>query len=157
MALPRIDKASGVVDGVNRYFNTPNPYVPGTLVVMINGRQLDRVLENGWIERDPAAGLFEMLKAPLPPQGSSDDPGDLVTAYYENALEPAGGGLEGGVPEMGSGRDVRPRICAAVDLAPGLEATGDCEAVPTIGVEQMRPRVCSAGDIRPRIEKAEEI
>ena len=122
MGLPRIDNATGDVDGANRFFYVPNPYVPGTLVVMINGRQLDDDLENGWIERDPAAGMFEMRRPPSPSQGAASDPGDLVSAYYENALEPAGGGLEGGVPRICSSRDIRPRICSAKVIQPCTEA-----------------------------------
>lgn len=44
MGIPRIDDATGVVDGANRLFEVPNPYVPGTLVAMVNGRQRDRDL-----------------------------------------------------------------------------------------------------------------
>lgn len=157
MGLPRIDNADGVVDGVNRVFAVPNPYVPGTLVAIVNGRQLDEDLENGWAELDPAAGTFELKVAPSAPQTAPDDPGDLVSAYYENALEPAGGGLEGGVPEICCGRDVRPKICVADEIVPGLESEGDAEGVPIVGAGEIRPKICETGDIRPRIESAEEV
>ena len=157
MGLPRIDDATGVVDGVNRHFHVPNPYVPGTLVAMLNGRQLDGDLENGWIERDPAAGLFEMRQAPLPPQGAADDVGDLVSAYYENALEVVGGGSDGGVPSIRSGKDVRPKICSTDDLVPGLIAEADGEEVPRVAAGEIRPKICQTVDMRPRIAKAGEI
>lgn len=157
MGLPKIDDAAGIVDGVNRYFVLPNPYVPGTLVVMVNGRQRDRDLENGWIERDPAAGMFEFLQPPLPPQGAVDDCGDLISAYYENANETAGGGADGGVPSISSGRDVRPKICTTGDMVPGLSAKSDCEPVPRVAAGEIRPKICQTIDMRPRIVKAEEI
>ena len=157
MGIPRIDDATGTVDGVNRYFYVPNPYVPGTLVVMINGRQRDDDLENGWIERDPAAGLFEMRQAPRPPQGASDDPGDLVSAYYDNADETAGGGSGGGVPSIRAGQDLKPKICQTSDIVPGLEAVGEGEQVPSVGAVELRPKVCQTLDIRPRIARVEEI
>lgn len=156
--LPKIDPAAGVVDGANRLFTVPNPYVPGTLVVMRNGVQLDGDLENGWIERDPAAGLFEMLVPPRPAGPTPDDPGDLITAYYENADEVAGGGADGGVPGMRSGKDVRPKLCATDDVAPKIpdvEVVG--EDVPGISAEVVAPKTCSAKDIRPRMVKAEEL
>lgn len=157
MGIPRIDDVTGVVDGVNRVFTTPNPYVSGTLVVMVNGRQRDRDLENGWTELDPAIGTFEMNVAPLPPQGAVDDVGDLVSAYYDNADERAGGGSEGGVPRIVSGDDVRPKICASDDLAPELSARTDDERIPCLSAGEIRPKICRTIDVRPRIEKAEEI
>jgi hypothetical protein len=156
--LGRIDPAVGVVDGANRLFTLPNPYVPGTLVVMRNGVQLDGTLENGWIERDPANGVFEMLVPPRPAGPSAEDPGDLMTAYYENANEVAGGGADGGVPGMRSGRDVRPKVCATDDLAPKMaDAELEGENVPTTSAAVVAPRVCAATNIRPRMVKAEEI
>ncbi len=125
---------------------------------MLNGRQLDGDLDNGWVELDPAAGTFELKEAPLPSQGAVDDPGDLVSAYYDNALERAGGGSEGGVPGMGGAVDVKPRICAVDDLAPGLEADGeDPDPVPGIGAGEVRPKVCQTSDVRPTIARVEEI
>lgn len=156
--LGRIDPAAGTVDGVNRYFTVPNPYVPGTLVVMRNGVQLDGTLENGWIERDPAAGLFEMLVPPRPAGPSAEDPGDLMSAYYENANEVAGGGADGGVPGMRSGQDLRPKVCATDDLAPKMaSAELEGEDVPRVSAGVVAPKVCAATDIRPRMVKAEEI
>lgn len=156
--LSRIDPAAGVVDGVNRYFTLPNPYVPGTLVVMRNGVQLVGDLDNGWIERDPAAGMFEMLVPPRPAGSGSDDPGDLMSAYYENATEAAGGGSDGGVPGMRSGADVRPKLCATDDVAPKIPDAGvEGEDVPSVSAEDVSPRTCSTRDIRPSMVKAEEI
>jgi hypothetical protein len=157
VGLPRIEKADGVVDGVNRTFRVPNPYVPGTLVAMINGRQLDPDLDNGWTETDPSTGEFEMKYAPLPPQGAAGDPGDLVSAYYENAEETAGGGSEGGVPGICCSEDVRPKICAVDDLVPGVVAEAEGEDVPGIGAEVVRPKICTVSDVRPRIDRVEEI
>lgn len=156
--LGRIDPAAGVVDGANRLFTLPNPYVPGTLVVMRNGVQLDGTLDNGWIERDPANGVFEMLVPPRPAGPIADDPGDLMSAYYENANETAGGGSDGGVPGMRSGKDVRPKLCATDDVAPKIpdvEVVG--EDVPATRAEVVAPRTCQTKDIRPRMVKAEEI
>jgi hypothetical protein len=156
--LSRIDPAAGVVDGVNRHFTLPNPYVAGTLVVMRNGVQLVGDLDNGWIERDPAAGIFEMLVPPRSAGSGADDPGDLMSAYYENASENAGGGADGGVPGMRSGRDVRPKLCAIDDIAPKIpDVSIDGEDVPTVSTDVVAPRTCAAKDIRPRMVKAEEI
>jgi hypothetical protein len=155
--LARIDDATGTVDGVNRIFYTPNPYVAGTLVVMINGRQRDDALDNGWIERDPATGKFEMKIAPQAAGPTADDPGDLVSAYYENANEQAGGGADGGRPEISSAEDMHPCICAVEEMAPKIANVDDGDDIKpaTIGAELVAPAICAAVDMKPKIAKAE--
>lgn len=158
MGLGRIDDTTGVVDGSNRWFYVPNPYVPGTLVVMLNGRQLDRDLENGWVETAPATGGFYMKIPPRGPGDAADDPGDLVSAYYENAEEVVGGGAGGGVPEMTEGEDVRPRLCSSEDLAPERPITDvEDDDVPTLGASVLVPDAVSAAEYVPRMVKAEEV
>lgn len=120
MGLARIDEAIGAVDGANRVFATPFPYVAGTLIAILNGRQLDDSLDNGWVELDPNAGTFELKVAPSGPRTSPDDPGDLVSAYYENAFEPTGGGADGGIPRLAGSGEVRPRICQVSDIRPRI-------------------------------------
>jgi hypothetical protein len=158
LGIPRIDDAIGAVDGANREFAVPNPYVPGTLVVLLNGRQLDGDLENGWTELDPAAGTFELKEAPVASQGAADDVGDLVSAYYDNADETAGGGSGGGVPKTSRALDLRPKICDVNDLAPGLDAgVGDGERAPGVDATDVRPTVCRSVDVRPKIASVEEV
>lgn len=157
MGLPRIDKASGVVDGSNRTFFVPFPYVAGTLVGMINGRQLDGALDNGWVETSPSTGEFEFKIAPRAAGPIADDPGDLVSAYYENALEPAGGGADGGVPKIVGAGEMIPTICSADDIAPKIcHAEDESEIKPAIiGAANVRPTICTTNDMRPKIAKAE--
>ncbi len=156
MGLPRIDKATGTVDSSNKIFVVPNPYVAGTLVAIINGRQLDPALDNGWTESDPASGEFTFKIAPRSAGPIADDPGDLVTAYYENALEPAGGGSDGGIPKIIATSEIVPEICAVDDMRPCIASTEDESLVPEIvGSAEIVPAICSATDMRPKIVKAE--
>jgi hypothetical protein len=63
---------------------------------------------------------FELKVAPSGPQTSPDDPGDLVSAYYENAFEPSGGGADGGVPNLAGAGEVRPKICQISEIRPRI-------------------------------------
>lgn len=157
MGLPRIDRATGTVDGVNKVFTVPNPYVAGTLVAIVNGRQLDDALDNGWTETNPATGEFTFKLAPRPAGSVADDPGDLVSAYYESALEPAGGGADGGVPKLVGAGVVVPTICSAEDMRPKIARADDpADLKPaTVGARDVRPTICSAEDMRPKIARAE--
>jgi len=115
----RIDEAVGVIDGSNLDFSTPDPYVAGTLVVFLNGRQLTAARDNGWVEVDPDAGTFRMKippKAALP--GVVEDGGDTLFAYYRT--EESVGGADGGVPLMTGAELVRPIAAGAVELRPEM-------------------------------------
>jgi hypothetical protein len=75
MAKAWILKAIGVVDGVNKAFNTSTFYVPGSLVVYLNGDTLDRDSDNGWVEL--GGNSFELKEIP--------ETGDTVWTYYRPA------------------------------------------------------------------------
>jgi hypothetical protein len=58
-----IEVALGVADGMNQVFQTPRPYVPGSVQVFIDG-QLQRVdYDDGWIEL--GGRKFQMKIAPV--------------------------------------------------------------------------------------------
>lgn len=57
-------EAIGTIDGVNRDFETPIPYVTGTLNVFRNGRLVTKILEDGFDELVPSVGTFRMKVAP---------------------------------------------------------------------------------------------
>jgi len=80
MPLPprsRFLEAVGTIDGANRDFEAPGPYVPGTLRVLRNGRLLARDLADGYDELDPAAGTLRVRVAP--------DAGDVLFVFYTEA------------------------------------------------------------------------
>lgn len=57
-----IEPVFGVVDGVNRDFQTAREYVPGTLRVFLNGILKRGDLDDGWLEL--GGTLFRMKVAP---------------------------------------------------------------------------------------------
>lgn len=57
-------EAIGLIDGFNRDFETPTPYVAGTLNAFRNGRLVTKVLEDGFNELVPSTGTFRMKVAP---------------------------------------------------------------------------------------------
>ena len=69
---PIIRPAIGVVNGVNVGFRTPSPYVPGSVVVFLNGFSRVQSADDGWTEE--GYDKFKMKEAPRT--------GDVVEAYY---------------------------------------------------------------------------
>jgi len=72
--IPRFSPATGVVNGVNRDFLTPTPYVENTLAVFINGALMRGDYDDGWAETAWALGAFRLKIAPRE--------GDTVQAFY---------------------------------------------------------------------------
>lgn len=78
MANPRIEIASGAVDGVNRIFSTPDPYISGTLQIFVNGQLKRKDFDDGFDELVPSSGTFELKEAPVVE--------DVVQAYFLDTL-----------------------------------------------------------------------
>ena len=109
-----------MVDGFNRDFSVPTHYRAGSLVLFLNGQQLKRELENGWDEVDPDAGTFRTKIPPQPsPVGATDDPGDVLYAYYDTDVCSTGG-AGGGVPSIGGVLELAPRVLSASELRPRI-------------------------------------
>ena len=74
--MEHIELAIGPVDGANNNFATAEPYVPGSLVVMPNGRASHAGDDDrGWEETGP-----DTFRVSSPPQ-----PGDRVFIRYVEA------------------------------------------------------------------------
>jgi hypothetical protein len=79
MANPaHLVEAIGDVDGVNRDFSASEPYEPGTLRALRNGRLLSRDFEDGYDELDPSLGTFRLRVAPRV--------GDVIFCFYVEAV-----------------------------------------------------------------------
>lgn len=162
MASSRIEPVSGVVNGVNRDFTVPTYYRAGSLVVFLNGQQLKRTLDNGWEETDPTLGRFRMKVPPVGPRpGSTDDPGDVLFAYYDTEASTSTGGADGGVPRILALDDLFPRLRDGDNLRPRLADAAPADAdpgAPLLGeAEEVRPEVRTADALRPKIAGAEEV
>lgn len=59
-----IEKAAGIVNGVNTTFSVSRPYQPSTLYVLANGQLRGILDDDGWLETNPATGVFDMLEPP---------------------------------------------------------------------------------------------
>lgn len=154
MGLLRFDRAIGTINGINLVFYTPNPYVSGTLVVFLNGQQKDPDLDDGYTETDPALGKFTMKEAPLSSPGCPD----VLWAQYENQLEAAGGGADGGIPRIKRAIEVRPVVRSAVEVEPKLHAAADqSDVTPDVSAGEKKPKNISAQNLVPRIAGAEEV
>jgi hypothetical protein len=64
---------AGTIDGVNKVFTTPSPYVADTVALWVNGVLLAGPLDNGFIEL--GGDQIEIKVAP--------QPGDTLQAIYE--------------------------------------------------------------------------
>lgn len=152
MGLLRIDEVTGAVNDVNTIFYVPNPYVPGTLIIFRNGQQLKASLDNGYIESDPATGQFVMKVPPKAGLGHSCDPGDVLFAAYENALEFTGGGADGGVPLIRESLELRPGLESAKVVAPSVAAEEEeGVGVPVVSGGEKKPDLAGVTDLRPTI------
>jgi len=72
MLPPRIEVASGPINGANKKFATVELFVPGSLVVLLNGVALEGTLDNGWTET--GGNEFTVKEAPIV--------GDVIQAFY---------------------------------------------------------------------------
>lgn len=158
----RLERAIGVVDGVNQDFSAPSAYISGTLNVFRNGQLLDRTANNGWIELAPAEGTFRMKVAPLGTNPGAPaiagDPGDLIDIVYQD--EKTGGGADGGIPTMRSALLLAPARPIARAYMPTIAASTDPNATPPprmVGAVDVEPGTVSAKDFRPTIVKAKEV
>lgn len=75
MAGAVIRPLTGVINGVNREFRTPVPYIPGSVQVWLNGQLYRQDLADGWEER--GSDRIELKQAPAP--------GDVVQAFFRYA------------------------------------------------------------------------
>lgn len=162
MGSSRIEPASGAVDGVNRDFTVPTYYRAGSLVVFLNGQQLKRQLDNGWEETDPTLGRFRMKVPPVGPRpGSTDDPGDVLFAYYDTEANASTGGAGGGVPQILMMDVLTPRLRDGNDLRPRMAGAGSADVdpgTPLVGeAEEVRPEMKTADALRPKMAGAEEV
>ncbi len=69
MTQPRIKPAIGVVDGVNKTFQTEQPFAAGTVIPFINGKA-----EFGRMDTEIPPKSFTLTIAPIAP--------DNVAVYY---------------------------------------------------------------------------
>ena len=79
-----IEVPAGSIDGANKTFTTSKAYAPGTLHVFLNGQLKRADLDDGFIEVNPATGVFEMKEAPLT--------GDVVQVFYIDEASLGAGG-----------------------------------------------------------------
>ncbi len=71
---------TGLVNGSNAAFTTPQPYVGGTLEVYINGQK--QVRTTHFTETTPGSGIFTMSDAPFT--------GDIISVNYQLSLTVTG-------------------------------------------------------------------
>jgi hypothetical protein len=71
---PQFLVPDGSIDGVNTTFQTPTPYIEGTLAVFLNGQLKRQDFEDGWQETNPGIGIFDLNIAPID--------GDVVQTFY---------------------------------------------------------------------------
>lgn len=79
MSIPRFEVPAGAVDGINTVFTTSQPYSPGSTAVFNNGLLMERNLDDGWFETDPAAGVITLKEAP---SGSPAGFPDVIQVFY---------------------------------------------------------------------------
>ena len=77
MAQAFIDPLIGVVDGLNTLFQTPRPYISGSVTVFVNGIAALAVNDDGWTESSDNISIT-LKEAPRV--------GDVPSAYYKPKL-----------------------------------------------------------------------
>lgn len=77
MPTPSYDVPAGAIDGVNKTYTLPVPYIASTLVVFVNGQLRKQDLPDGWLETSPSTGVLDLKEALLP--------GDVIQVYYLSA------------------------------------------------------------------------
>jgi hypothetical protein len=76
VALPKIERLSGPINGANLIFETSAEYVPGSVRVFINGLLGLQPLVDGWTELGG-----KRIRLNEAPANSPGDP-DVIQAYY---------------------------------------------------------------------------
>lgn len=67
---------AGTINGTNTTFTVDaGLYITGTLMVFLNGVELQQGSASDWEETDPANGVFDFIVAPIP--------GDIITVQYQ--------------------------------------------------------------------------
>jgi hypothetical protein len=94
---------AGIINGVNTVFSVSVPYVAGSTAVWINGALMERALDDGWLESNPATGEVTLKEAP---RGSGACP-DVIQVFFKDT--PAD------LPEV-----VITEICGTVEMEVGL-------------------------------------
>ena len=153
---PRLVATVGAINGVNRDYAVPSPYISGTVRVFHNGVLLDPDGDHpgpdgdGWVEINAPTNL--VIRLNFAPRD-----GDTVFIYYEDRDNLAGGGLSGGVPQMVSAQDLVPIIQRAINLRPDILASSvEGDLIPVLYSKELRPEMKSATDLRPVMLSAEE-
>lgn len=72
MAFSVFRNLTGLVDGVNTVFQTPVPYVPGSVRVFLNGQLKRSDLGDGWVELG-----YDKVQLNFAPEVS-----DVVQVYF---------------------------------------------------------------------------
>lgn len=111
MSCSFLEKAIGVIDGVNQLFQTPQAYYVGTVRTYLNGVLREPGAPDSGIEQGGADVLFST--APLD--------GDTLHFWFRTEA-PTGGGFEP-PPAILQAIDLRPQIKAAIDLRPQIQST----------------------------------
>jgi hypothetical protein len=149
MSEPVLAEAIGTIDGVNRDFNAPSAYWPGTLFAYLNGVLIRSVDVNGPIEKGGTD--VEMKEAPLT--------GDTLHFYYQSQPPVDGGFIQ--PPTMLSALQLVPVMRGSVDLRPRMvsseeEVTED-EPPEMLSAKNLKPEMRGSVDLRPRMISAEEV
>jgi hypothetical protein len=76
MGIARIVLAQGLVNGSNRVFATGEPYVAGSVALIVNGLVFNQLTPGTFTELSPEAGTIEAVTAPVI--------GDVVQLLYTN-------------------------------------------------------------------------
>lgn len=120
-ALPKLEVASGVIDGVNTVFTVSGAYAPLSVSVFLNGQLKRKDFVDGWSETNPAAGVVTLAEAPRA--------GDVVQIYFLD-----GSGL--GPPDVVEVSPLVGKIVFVADLSGKLVAE-----------QEVRGETTSAGEL----------
>lgn len=155
----RLDACIGTIDGVNADFETKSAYIPGTLIVFLNGQQLDPIRDNGYTEIDPSLGTFRMKQAPVASQGL-DDPGDSLFAFWQTGENVSIGGADGGVPTIVAGTHIKPELIVGTNLHPnvskGIDTVIDA-GTPNANATEIKPKIEGLDELKPNLVDSREV
>lgn len=153
MSEPVLAEAIGVIDGINTDFETPSPYITGTLYAYLNGVLIRSSDYNGPIE---LGGNSVRMKVP-PVLGPTPNP-DTLHFYYDTE-PPIGGGFYG-PPRMMSALNLVPSNLSANNLSPNMISSenDNVENLPIIyNVVNLKPKMSGVIDLKPKMISAEEM
>jgi hypothetical protein len=71
-----VEVPTGIINGLNRVFQTQYPYIAGSTQVWLNGQMKDPKFADGWVEN---GGVFFTMKV-------APEVGDVVQVYYRPSL-----------------------------------------------------------------------